>query len=48
MATWYQYPQGNKAYAASGRMPAGGFYHDAIERQEPYTEETLNPEDVGA
>jgi len=41
----YQYPQGNKAYAASGRMPAGGFYHDAIERQEPYTEETLNPEE---
>lgn len=41
----YQYPQGNKAYPASGRMPAGGFYHDAIERQEPYTEETLNPEE---
>jgi hypothetical protein len=41
----YQYPQGNKAYPASGRMPAGGYYHDAIERQEPYDESTLKPEE---
>jgi len=39
----YQYPQGNKAYPPSGRMPAGGFYHDAIERQEPYDEDALDP-----
>jgi hypothetical protein len=41
----YQYPQGNKSFPASGRMPAGGFYHDAIERQEPYDEETLDPDE---
>ncbi len=41
----YQYPQGNKAYPPSGRMPPGGFYHDAIERQEPYDESTLKPEE---
>jgi hypothetical protein len=43
--TLYQYPQGNRAYPPSGRMPAGGFYHDAIERQEPYEESTLKPEE---
>lgn len=43
--TLYQYPQGNKAYPPSGRMPPGGFYHDAIERQEPYDESTLKPEE---
>jgi hypothetical protein len=26
-------------------MPAGGFYHDAIERQEPYDESSLKPEE---
>jgi hypothetical protein len=41
----YQYPQGNPANPASGHMPAEGFYHDAIERQEPYTEESLKPEE---
>ena len=41
----YQYPQGNRAYPASGRMPAGGFYHDAIERQEEYSAESLDPEE---
>lgn len=41
----YQYPQGNKAYPASGRMPAGGFYHDAIERQQPYDEDALDPDE---
>jgi len=43
--TIYQYPQGNKAYSASGRMPPGGFYHDAIDRQQPYDENTLDPEE---
>ena len=40
----YQYPLGDKRYAPSGRMPAGGFYHDAIERQEPFEPEGLDPE----
>ncbi|MGC9359577.1 MAG: uroporphyrinogen decarboxylase family protein [Anaerolineae bacterium] len=40
----YQYPLGDKRYAPSGRMPAGGFYHDAIERQEPFEAEDLDPE----
>jgi hypothetical protein len=41
----YQYPEGDKSIPPSARMPAGGFYHDAIERQEPYSEESLNPEE---
>ena len=32
----YQYPQGDRSLSPSGRMPADGFYHDAIERQESY------------
>ncbi|MBC7237503.1 MAG: methyltransferase, partial [Chloroflexi bacterium] len=39
----YQYPKGDKSFPPSGRMPPGGFYHDAIERQEPYDESTLDP-----
>ncbi len=41
----YQYPEGDKSVPPSGRMPADGFYHDAIERQDPYSEETLDPEE---
>ena len=41
----YQYPQGDRSSPPSGRMPAGGFYLDAIERQEPYDEDTLDPEE---
>lgn len=41
----YQYPQGDRTLAPSGRMPAGGFYHDALERQEPYDEASLKPEE---
>jgi hypothetical protein len=43
--TLYQYPQGVKAFGPSGRMPPGGYYHDAIDRQEPYDETTLDPEE---
>ena len=39
------YPGGDKSVPPSGRMPAGGFYFDAIIRQEPIVEEKLNPED---
>ncbi|MHB9033773.1 MAG: uroporphyrinogen decarboxylase family protein [Anaerolineae bacterium] len=39
----YQYPQGNKTYGPSAHMPAGGYYHDAIERQQPYDPDKLDP-----
>jgi len=41
----YQYPQGDRTVPPSGRMPKGGFYFDAIERQEPYDPEHLDPEE---
>lgn len=40
-----QYPQGDKSVLASGRMPQGGFYFDAIVRQEPIDEARLDPAD---
>jgi hypothetical protein len=40
-----QYPQGDKSVPPSGRMPKGGFYFDAIIRQEPIEEDKLNPAD---
>jgi hypothetical protein len=40
-----QYPDGDATAAPSGRMPKGGFYHDAIVRQQPIDESKLNPED---
>ena len=40
-----QYPQGDRTLPPSGRMPNGGFYHDAIMRQAPINDDRLNPED---
>ena len=40
-----QYPEGDKSAPASGRMPYGGFYFDAIVRQPPIDDEKLNIED---
>ncbi len=40
-----QYPEGDRAAPPSGRMPAGGFYHDTIVRQPPIDEARLNVED---
>ncbi len=40
-----QYPQGDRNAAPSGHMPAGGYFFDAILRQEPIKEETLDPGD---
>jgi len=40
-----QYPGGDKSVPASGRMPKGGFYFDAIIRQGPIDDSKLNPED---
>lgn len=39
------HPCGDKKAPASGRMPAGGYFFDAIIRQRPIDEGSLNPED---
>ncbi len=39
------YPQGDRSAAASGRMPAGGYYFDGLVRQPPLDEESLDPAD---
>lgn len=39
------YPEGDKSAHASGRMPKGGFYFDAIIRQPAIDDEKLNVED---
>ena len=41
----YQYPSGDKHAPPSGVMPAGGYYHDTIIRQEPLDERALDPAD---
>jgi len=40
-----QYPEGDKSLPPSGRMPAGGWYFDAIIRQEPIDDERLDVAD---
>lgn len=40
-----QYPEGDTSAPPSGRMPAGGWYFDAIIRQPPIDEDNLNVED---
>ncbi len=39
------YPEGDKSVPPSGRMPSGGWYFDAIIRQDPIDDERLNVED---
>ncbi len=39
------YPQGDCSAEPSGRMPAGGYYVDAINRQQPLIEEQMDPAD---
>jgi len=39
------YPEGDRSAPPSGRMPKGGYYFDAIIRQEPIVEENLRVED---
>lgn len=41
----YLYPEGDKSVPASGHMPAGGYFFDAIVRQEPIDEDRLRPAD---
>lgn len=40
-----QYPEGDTTVPPSGRMPAGGYYHDVIIRQEPIDDARLDPQD---
>ncbi len=39
------YPQGDLTAAPSGRMPSGGYFFDAIVRQNHFDPDNLNPED---
>jgi hypothetical protein len=39
------YPQGDMSVPPSGRMPKGGYFFDAIIRQDPIDEDRLKPED---
>lgn len=40
-----QWPGNDRSVASSGRMPAGGYFFDAIIRQQPIDEDNLNPAD---
>ncbi|MCX7013732.1 MAG: hypothetical protein NTW86_14455 [Candidatus Sumerlaeota bacterium] len=42
---WLIHPRGDPSAPPSGRMPKGGYFFDAIVRQEPIEEEKLNPAD---
>jgi len=39
------YPDGDQSIPPSGRMPAGGWYFDSLERQQPVDDDHLNVED---
>jgi len=41
----YQYPMGDKNFPPSAKMPANGYFFDAIIRQEKFQESELNPQD---
>ena len=42
---WLIHPGGDTSAPPSGRMPKGGFYFDAIVRQQPIDEDKLDPAD---
>lgn len=42
---WYAYPEGDTSVPPSAHMPEGGYFFDAIIRQEPIDEDRLNPAD---
>ncbi|HEY5909360.1 MAG TPA: methyltransferase, partial [Verrucomicrobiae bacterium] len=42
---WLIYPEGDTGVRPSGHMPQGGYFFDAIIRQDPIHEDQLNPED---
>jgi hypothetical protein len=41
---WLAYPEGDTSVRPSGRLPKGGYFFDAIVRQDPIDEDQLNPE----
>jgi hypothetical protein len=41
----YLFPQGDSTVPPSGHMPAGGYFFDAIVRQQPIDEDRLDPAD---
>jgi len=41
----YLFPGGDSTVAPSGHLPAGGYFFDAIGRQQPIDEDNLNPAD---
>ena len=41
----FQYPEGDKSLEPCGNMPSGGYFFDAIVRQDPIDEEKLDPKD---
>jgi len=41
----FMYPEGDTSVAPSAKMPANGFFFDALSRQEPVDHENLNVED---
>lgn len=41
----YLFPEGDTSVPASGHMPAGGYFFDAIVRQQPFEEDQLDPAD---
>ena len=42
---WHMYPEGDTRVSPSAHMPEGGYFFDAVIRQEPIDEEKLNPAD---
>lgn len=42
---WHIYPEGDTSVPPSGHMPQGGYFFDAVIRQEPIDEAKLNPAD---
>ncbi len=42
---WLIYPEGDTSVPPSGHMPQGGYFFDAIIRQDPIDEDKLNPAD---
>jgi uroporphyrinogen-III decarboxylase len=41
----YMYPEGDTSVPPSAKMPGGGYFFDALNRQGPLSEEKLNPEE---
>jgi hypothetical protein len=42
---WLMYPEGDTSAPPSGHMPEGGYFFDAMVRQEPIDEDKLDPAD---